>query len=384
MTTRVKYTTPVVKLALERKWISEEQFNECKALLRKSNKIGLESTIEEIFLKQGVLSQQQLDELVQLSDLTEKGSLFGAYRLGEMLGQGGMGKVYEALHELMNREVAIKVLNYNYTRDQNNLTRFLQEIRALAKLNHTNVVQIFDAGKVKRRFFFAMELVHGNSLQQCVEQNGILNERQALRLIRQTAQALAFAHGKDIIHRDVKPENILINKDGEAKLTDFGVVMHQDADHMTLTKEGFMVGSVYYASPEQIQGERNIDGRCDIYALGATFYFALTGRTVYTGSNVQEILRKHVFGTWVSPRRYNKRISRSTAAIIKKMMNRNRDKRYQRMEDVIKAIDNRGRLNRYGLIFFAVLLVTFILVFIGMAIEMNYEPLKMFATYLTQ
>ncbi|MFP4417603.1 MAG: serine/threonine protein kinase [Fibrobacterota bacterium] len=382
MATRVKYTTPVVKLALERKWISEQQLNECKDLLRKSTRIGLESTMEEILLKQGLLNRQQLDELTELSDLAEKGSLFGAYRLGEMLGKGGMGKVYEAVHEMMNREVAVKVLNYNYTRDQNNLSRFLQEIRALAKLNHVNIVQIFDAGKVKRRYFFAMELVDGVSLQRKVEQDGFLPEREVLRLIRQTAQALAYAHKNSVIHRDVKPENILLDKSGDAKLTDFGVVMHQDADHMTLTKEGFMVGSVYYASPEQVQGERNIDGRCDIYSLGATFYFALTGRTVYTGSNSQEILRKHVFGNWVSPRRYNKKISRSTAGIVKKMMNRNRDKRFQSMEDVIKAIDNWGKMQKFTLILLVILLSATILVIAGMAIEMNYEPLKLFATYL--
>ncbi len=346
MAERAKYTTPVVKLALEKKLITPDQHEQCKDLLRKSKKIGLEATIEEIIIKQGLLTTDQVSELNEITELGDGETVFGSYRLVRLIGKGGMGKVYEAVHELTNRTVAVKVLNYNFTRDQNNVTRFFQEIRALAKLSHGNIVTLFDAGKVKRRFFFSMELVDGPSVQEFVEVKKVLPERQALQIVRDSAKALAYAHKKNIVHRDIKPENILLDENKTAKVTDFGVVMHQDADHMTLTKTGFMVGSVFYASPEQVNGLRDIDGRSDIYSLGAMLYYMLSGRTVYSGKTPQEVLTKHLSGTWISPKRYNRAISRQTVRLVRKMMARDRNRRFQSMDDVIAAIDGRGRLQR--------------------------------------
>jgi serine/threonine-protein kinase len=248
---------------------------------------------------------------------------------------------------MTNRTVAVKVLNYNFTRDQNNVTRFFQEIRALAKLSHGNIVILYDAGKVKRRYFFAMEMVNGPSVQEFVEAKKVLPEKQALAIVRDAAKALGHAHTKNIVHRDIKPENVLLDENSCAKVTDFGVVMHQDADHMTLTKTGFMVGSVFYASPEQVNGLRDIDGRSDIYSLGAMLYYMITGRTVYSGKTPQEVLTKHLSATWVSPRRYNRSLSRSTVRLVRKMMARDRAKRYQSMAEVIAAIDGRGVYQRF-------------------------------------
>jgi len=149
------------------------------------------------------------------------------------------------------------------------------------------------------------------------------------------------------------------------KVTDFGVVMHTDDDHLTLTREGYMVGSVHFASPEQVEGKRDIDGRSDIYSLGATLYFMLTGRTVYSGKNAQDILIKHVAGTWISPRRYNKNISIGTVRIIRKMMVKNRDKRYGTMEAVIDAINGNSKLMRVVVI---ILKIAIILTLVGVGI----------------
>jgi hypothetical protein len=129
----------IIKLALEKKLITQQQVDQCKDLAKKSKKIGLEATIEEILVKQGIVSQDQLDDLKDMCQLAEGGTVFGLYRLGKLIGQGGMGKVYEAVHEIMGRSVAIKVINAQITDDKNNATRFIQEIRALSKLNHPNI-----------------------------------------------------------------------------------------------------------------------------------------------------------------------------------------------------------------------------------------------------
>jgi serine/threonine-protein kinase len=271
--------------------------------------------------------------------MAEGGTVFGTYRLGRLIGEGGMGKVYEAMHETMGRGVAIKVVGTKFTEDKNNTARFYQEIRALAKLNHPNIVIIFDAGKVNRRHFFAMEMLSGPSLKAYVDSKKFLDEKEALHIIRATAKALSHAHGRSIIHRDVKPENIIFDENKVPKLTDFGLVMHYDTDHLTLTQEGMMVGSFYYASPEQVDGRRDIDGRSDVYSLGATLYYALTGHTVYSGSSPQELISKIIKGRFAPPNRYNPRLSHKTLRLLRKMLMVNREKRFQSMEDVIKAIE---------------------------------------------
>lgn len=341
---KVRYETPVIKLAIERKWLSTEQYEECKELLKKSKKIGLESSLEEIFVKQNLLTQEQISELQEIATLGEGGNLYGGYQLGKLLGQGGMGKVYEAVHEFTGRKVALKILNATTSRDETVVTRFFQEIRALAKLVHPGIVTLYDAGKAGRRYFFAMELVNGMSLAQFVEKHKSLPEKTALAITRRVASALHFSHSSGIVHRDIKPENILIDESGTAKITDFGVVMHRDADHMTLTKEGFMVGSVYFASPEQVKGERDIDGRSDLYSLGATLYYMLTGKMVFTGGNAQEVMTRTLVGSFITPKRYNPRISGRTVRILRKMLAKNREKRYQSMDELIKALNSNSRM----------------------------------------
>ncbi len=359
---------PIIKLAIEKKLISQEQLERCLGLVRKSRKIGLTTSIEEVLVKQGLLSQAKLHELSEISQMVDGGKVFGTYRLGRLIGQGGMGKVYEAVHEIMGRSVAIKVIHSHLTEDKNNAARFYQEIRALAKLNHPNIVIIFEAGTVNRRHYFAMEYLSGPSLKDYVDSKRFLLENEALKIIRATAKALGHAHARNIIHRDVKPENIIFDENSVPKLTDFGLVMHYDGDHLTLTQEGMMVGSFYYSSPEQIDGRRDIDGRSDIYSLGATLYYMLTGHTVYTGNSPQEILTKHLKGRFQSPKIYNPHISFRTVNLLKKMMTVNREKRFQSMEAVIDAIEGNTLIHR--VIFIGSLVLTgLLLLLLGMLME---------------
>lgn len=329
----------IVQLALDKKLINKRQLESCRELVKKSKRIGLVSSIEEVLVKQGILSEAQVQELKEICLLAEKGEVFGAYRLGRLIGQGGMGKVYEAVHEIMGRSVALKVISAQVANENNNAARFYQEIRALAKLSHPNIVIIYDAGKVNGRNYYAMELLPGPSLKEYIDTKKAINEKEALKIILATARALEHAHARSIIHRDVKPENIIFDAYGAPKLTDFGLVMRYDMDHMTLTQEGFLVGSFFYASPEQVNGDRDLDGRSDIYSLGATLYHALTGRTMYTGNSPQEVIAKHLKGRYVSPKRYCPRLSNRTVRLLERMLEVNREKRFKSMAEVIKAIE---------------------------------------------
>jgi serine/threonine protein kinase len=360
---------PIIGLALERKLITANQLDQCKEIQKKSRKIGFEATLEEVIVNQGIMLAEQFEELRHISLLgTGDGTQFGPYKLGKMIGEGGMGKVYEAVHEFMGRTVAIKVINQEYTADKTKAMRFFQEIRALIKLDHPNIVTVYDAGRVHRNYYYAMELLSGPSLKDCAGAKKKLSEKEALSIIRQVGRALGHAHANKVVHRDVKPENIILDCHGVPKLTDFGIAMHHDEHHLTLTKEGVTVGSLHYTSPEQVNGNRDIDCRADIYSLGATLYYALTGRTVYSGESPQELLTKHLGGAMVSPRVYNRSVSRRTVKLIKKMMAVKREKRFQSMKAVIAVIDRPSFLHTLSMIA-SVVLGAVVLVCIGMLVQ---------------
>jgi eukaryotic-like serine/threonine-protein kinase len=359
----------IIELALERKLITASQLDQCKEILKKSKKIGFEATLEDVIVNQGFMLAEQFEELRHLQQLgTGDGTQFGPYKLGRLIGEGGMGKVYEAVHEFMGRTVAIKVINQEHTADKTKALRFFQEVRALIKLDHPNIVTVYDAGRVHRNYYYAMELLAGPSLKDRAGAKKMLSEKEALSFIRQVAKALGHAHANRVVHRDVKPENIIFDRHGVPKLTDFGIAMHHDEQHLTLTKEGVTVGSLHYTSPEQVNGSRDIDCRADIYSLGATLYYALTGRTVYSGDSPQELLTKHLSGAMVSPRVYNRSVSRRTVKLIKKMMAVRRERRFPSMKAVIAAIDRPSLLYSVGLAA-SVVVGAVLLVYIGMLVQ---------------
>lgn len=366
---------PIVKLALEKKMISQAQVDQCKELVKKSNRIGLSATIEEVMIKQGILTEDSIQDLRNLCQIAEGGTVFGPYRLGKLIGEGGMGKVYEAVHEFMGRSIAIKVIGTKFSEDKQRMARFYQEIKALAKLNHPNIVDIYDAGKVNRRHYYAMELLSGPSLNTYVNSKKFLSEREALQITRATAKALAHAHSRSVIHRDVKPENIVFNANKIPKLTDFGLVMHFDKDHLSLTQEGMMVGTFHYASPEQVDGRRDIDGRSDIYSLGATLYYMLTGHTVYSADSPQELIIKLLKGQYVSPRQYNPHISTNTIRLLRKMLAVDREQRFQSMAEVVDAIESPFLFSKLRVII-AGILASSVLFISGMLIERIFHVLK--------
>ena len=204
--------------------------------------------------------------------------LFPELELLECLGQGGMGVVYKARQKQLDRMVALKVMRANGAKDPAFAERFTREARALAKLDHPNIVSVYDFGQTEGRFFLIMEYVDGANLRQAIRTRSIKPD-EALEIVPKICQALQFAHDQGVVHRDIKPENILISRDGRVKIADFGLakMIGPGERDFTLTQEGMTMGTVRYMAPEQMDNPQDVDHRADIYSLGVVFYELLTG-----------------------------------------------------------------------------------------------------------
>ncbi|HYK42624.1 MAG TPA: serine/threonine-protein kinase [Thermoanaerobaculia bacterium] len=229
------------------------------------------------------------------------GRRFGAYDVLEELGSGGMGKVYRAKNVMLERIVALKTLTPLLSSDEGFVQRFLKEARVAARLNHPNIVQIYDFGCVEGIHYLAMEYVDGESLRAILKR-GRFSERDAILVIRQAVRALGVAHAIGIVHRDVKPDNLMLTSRGELKLVDLGIAKRLDEDGQGLTATGQAVGTPHYISPEQIRGLKDIDARSDIYSLGATFYHLVTGQAPYKGTSGALVMSMHLTAPLPDPR----------------------------------------------------------------------------------
>jgi serine/threonine-protein kinase len=215
----------------------------------------------------------------------------GRYELKHVVGSGGMSTVYCAFDTLLERNVALKILHAQYGEDEEYVERFRREARAVAQLSHPNIVTVIDRGEEDGRQFIVFELVEGDNLKELVERGGPLPVRRVLDLGLEVGRALAFAHAQGLVHRDVKPQNVLLNGDGRAKVTDFGIVRSLDA--VGHTETGTVLGTSHYIAPEQARGEK-VDAQTDVYSFGVVLYELLTGRVPYPGDNFLSVAMKHV------------------------------------------------------------------------------------------
>jgi len=213
------------------------------------------------------------------------------YELKETVGTGGMSTVYCAFDTLLERQVALKILHDQYGEDEEYVERFRREARAVAQLSHPNIVTVIDRGEENGKQFIVFELVDGENLKELVDRGGPLPVRRVLELGLEVGRALAFAHAQGLVHRDVKPQNVLLNDEGHAKVTDFGIVRSLDA--VGHTETGTVLGTSHYIAPEQARGER-VDAQTDVYSFGVVLYELLTGEVPYPGDNFLSVAMKHV------------------------------------------------------------------------------------------
>jgi len=235
------------------------------------------------------------------------------YRLGERIAAGGMGAVYRAVDETLGRQVAVKALRRELADDPTFLERFRREARAAAGLSHPGVAGVYDYGELGGQPFIVMELVEGETLAERVAARGRLPWREAFAIGEQVAAALAAAHAHGLVHRDVKPANILLGRDGRAKVTDFGIA--QAAQTATLTRTGMVLGSANYVAPEQAKGG-HVGPAADLYSLGCVLFEAVTGETPYRGGNAVAIATQHVSAPVPDPREHRPELPPAAAELI--------------------------------------------------------------------
>ncbi|MBI4881028.1 MAG: serine/threonine protein kinase, partial [Planctomycetes bacterium] len=261
------------------------------------------------------------------------------YAVEGILGAGGTSRVYLARQEALDRRVALKVFKVQAGAGGSAAGRLAREARLLARLDHENIVRCFDFGQEGESFYLAMELVEGESLKQRLDRQGRLAEEEAVALTTAVARALQHAHSQGIVHRDVKPGNVLLAQDGRVKLTDFGLA--RGSEDLELTLPGTLVGTPQYLSPEQARNPRRVDERTDLYSLGACLYHMVTGVTPHRGETLAEVIGNIVFSRVQPPETHNPDLSQPLSRVIARLMARERQLRYQSARELLEEL---GRL----------------------------------------
>ena len=264
--------------------------------------------------------------------------LAGRYELIEKIGEGGMAVVYKGKDRLLNRYVAIKILRPEFTKDMQFVENFNRESQAAAGLQHPHIVSVYDVGKEGNIHFIIMELVDGRPLSDVINERAPLDYKQAIEITRQVASALSLAHRNNIIHRDVKPHNIMITRDGTAKLADFGIAKAV-SDSTLVTETSRIIGSVHYFSPEQARGSY-VDERSDIYSLGIVLYEMLTGQVPFDGDNPVQVALMHINDDIVPPSRLVPGIPPALEKLVMKATDKFQSNRYKNAEELLEDLQN--------------------------------------------
>ncbi|MGG1685340.1 Stk1 family PASTA domain-containing Ser/Thr kinase [Pseudalkalibacillus sp. NRS-1564] len=260
----------------------------------------------------------------------------GRYKLLEVIGDGGMAIVYRALDLILDRTVAVKLLRPEFSQDDDFIKRFRREAESATSLAHPNIVSIYDVGEEEDFYYIVMEYVPGTTLKQKIRNRGALPIEEAIDIMKQMTSAIEHAHENHIIHRDIKPHNILINDYGEAKVTDFGIAMAVTS--ATITHTNSVLGSVHYFSPEQARGAV-ANERSDIYSLGVVLYEMVTGVLPFSGDSPVSVALKHLQDRFPKPSLINTSLPKNVEHIIMKAMAKDPVQRYQNAEELYEALE---------------------------------------------
>jgi len=352
------------EIAVREGFASRNAVRECLEIQTKLKSFGVEpKRLGEIMVEKGFLRDEDVKAILEVqkiggsrmesrSGITEMKSRrvqalpapaktavrdIPGYEVLELLGEGGMGMVYKARQKSLDRIVALKILPANAAKETSFIKRFISEARTVARLNHENIIAGIDVGEADGTYYFAMEHVEGESIAEMIERQGALEERFALTIAAQMARALSHAHKHGLVHRDVKPQNILVTRNNLAKLCDLGLAKMQNETGGDPT--GVPVGTPHYLSPEQARGEADVDIRSDVYSLGATLFHMLCGQTPFEGQSPMVLMTKHLTEEPPSPRRINPAVSKGAAELVARMMSKEKEDRHQTPDELLEDLE---------------------------------------------
>ena len=327
----------LARLVVELNLATQQEVEECLRALGGPG--GSHDTLGGLLVSKGFITNRQLDRAMsRISEAREIAPIPG-YKILQKLGAGAMATVFKARQLSLNRIVAVKVLPKRLSENAEYVERFYREGQAAAKLNHANIVQAIDVGEAGGYHYFVMEFVEGHTLYDELASGKAMSEQRALRIVIQIARALEHAHKQGLIHRDVKPKNIMITTEGSAKLADMGLARLAADEALAQAEAGRAFGTPYYISPEQIRGEVDIDFRADIYSLGATLYHTVTGRVPFEAPTPAAVMHKHLKEPLIPPDHVNTELSTGVGEIVEVMMAKDRDHRYSSTGDLLVDLE---------------------------------------------
>ncbi|MGH7130727.1 MAG: serine/threonine-protein kinase [Phycisphaerales bacterium] len=312
-----------------------EEVQQCLEQARQAVVDNNNRSLAELLVENEYITRRQLERLRQLAEAEKSGQQIPGFKILGKLGAGAMATVYKARQLSLDRFVAIKVLPKKYNANVQFIERFYAEGRAAALLNHPNIVQAYDVGKAGEYHFFVMEFVDGRTVYDDIVKHKRYPEGEAVDVVMQISDALQHAHERGLVHRDVKPKNIMITKENVAKLADMGLARAISDKEAAEAEQGKAFGTPYYISPEQIRGELQVGPPADIYSLGATLYHMVTGMVPYDGKNPSDVMHKHIKAELRAPDHVNPKLSPGISEVIEMMMAKDPRKRYQNCKDLL-------------------------------------------------
>jgi serine/threonine-protein kinase len=335
LSAQTKQDTLLGQMIVTQGLATKEEVDDCMAMQTELAKEQNQRSLADLLIENGYITRSQVERI--RPQMEEQGQMqqIPGYQIISKLGAGAMAAVFKARQIALDRFVAIKVLPKRMSENKEFVDRFYKEGRAAARLNHPNIVGAVDVGEANGFHYFVMEYVEGKTVYDKLEKGERYNEKDALKLIIQTCDALSHAHKAGFIHRDVKPKNIMITKDGNAKLADMGLARETADVEAAQAEAGKAYGTPYYIAPEQIRGELDVDARADLYSLGATFYHMVTGRVPFDAPTPSAVMHKHLKEELVPPDHLNPDLSAGVGEIIEVAMAKRPQDRYQNAEEML-------------------------------------------------
>ncbi|MCC7139275.1 MAG: serine/threonine protein kinase [Planctomycetes bacterium] len=333
---------PEVQRILDLGMTTLDRVEEARAVRAKMVEMGLKPrSLGQILYEKGYIEEEQLEALRREDRRFEGKEQIAGYRLLERLGGGAMGTVYKARQLSLDRDVAIKILSAELAQDPTFVARFEREAKAVARLNHANIISGIDVGDADGVKYFVMEYVDGSTVASLLRRGGPLDEERALLIAQQVCRALDHAYKNNLVHRDLKPDNVLITRDGIAKVCDLGLAKLED---LPPSADGARrMGTPDYISPEQARGDANVDIRSDLYGLGATLHHMLVGRPPFDGATPQAVMAKHLTELPTPVRKLDATLSPLTEVIVLRLMQKRREDRYQTPAECLQKLDEAVR-----------------------------------------